>query len=189
MLLALLTACRCVLAGSRAYGELSASGVRMCAADAAAVTAAVTATDTDELPLPAVPSSLREPSARASYILDHFWDAMDFADTLRSHNARFMEQAFSNFIAVFPYAGGQSCREAVGTLMRRAEADSTAYVLLADIAEKYLYETASPFFSEEHYIMFLEHLADSPVLGEYRQEQECASMQEYPPHHKTMTTS
>ena len=120
-----------------------------------------------ELPLPTVPAALQKPADRAGYIIVHFWDAMDFRDTLRSRHRDFMEQNFSNFICVFPHADGQARRTAVGTLLDKAEADSTAYVLLKDIAEKYLYELNSPMLSEDFYILFLERLVDSPILGEY----------------------
>lgn len=120
-----------------------------------------------ELPLPDVPSTLTEPSARAAFIIEHYWEAMDFRDTLRSYNADFIEQNFANFISVFPYAAEDAQRRAVATLLRKAEADSTAYVLLTDTAEKYLYDPNSPMLSEDIYILFLEQMVDSPILGEY----------------------
>ena len=129
---------------------------------------ATTAADSiAELPLPNVPTALRNIADRANYIITHFWDAMDFSDTLRSHDRIFMEQNFSNFISVFPHADEQAQRTAVGTLLDKAEADSAAYVLLRDIAEKYLYEQNSPMLSEDYYILFLERLVDSSLLGEY----------------------
>lgn len=120
-----------------------------------------------ELPLPNVPTTLRTPTDRANYIIQHFWDAMEFGDTARSHNRMFMEQNFSNYISVFPYAEEEARKHAVETLLGKAEADSAGYVLLRDIAKKYLYEPNSPMLSEEFYILFLEHLVKSPILGEY----------------------
>ena len=120
-----------------------------------------------ELPLPKVPADLREPAARANHVINHFWDAMDFRDTLCSHNNDFMEQNFANFISVFPYAEPSARKSAVQTLLNKAEADSAAYVLLADIAELYLYEPNSPMLNEDFYIIFLEQFAESQVLGEY----------------------
>lgn len=78
-----------------------------------------------------------------------------------------MEQNFSNFISVLPYAEEEARKHAVETLLGKAEADSAGYVLLRDIAEKYLYEPNSPMLSEEFYILFLERLVKSPILGEY----------------------
>ena len=126
-----------------------------------------TADSIPELPLPSVPAGLRKPVERADYIIAHFWDAMDFRDTLRSRHRDFMEQSFSNFISVFPHADEPARWTAVETLMDKASADSTAYVMLKDIAEKYLYELDSPMLSEDVYMLFLERFIDSPILGEY----------------------
>lgn len=122
-------------------------------------------TAVETLPLPELPATLREPTARANYIIAHFWDAMDFRDTVRSRDRGFMEQNFANYISVFPYADEEARREAVNTLLHKAEADSAAYRLLADVAEKYLYEPNSPMLSEDFYILFLEHLVNAPLLG------------------------
>lgn len=127
----------------------------------------VAADSVRELPLPSVPTTLRQPAERANYIISHFWDAMDFRDTLHSHNKGFMEQNFANFISVFPYADERAQRTAVEILLDKAEADSAAYVLVRDIAEKYLYESNSPMMSEDYYILFLERFVHSTILGEY----------------------
>ena len=132
--------------------------------------AVVVADSIPELPLPNVPTTLRTPTDRANYIIQHFWDAMAFGDTIQSHNRMFMEQNFSNFISLFPYAEEEARQRAVGKLLQQAEADSAGYVLLRDIAEKYLYEPNSPMLSEEFYILFLERLVKSPILGEYGQQ-------------------
>ena len=119
-----------------------------------------------ELTLPSVPASLHTPNERAGYIITHFWDAMDFSDTSRSCNTVFMEQNFSNFISVFPYADDISRKTAVNTLMQKANANSEAYAILVDIAEKYLYNFDSPVYSEEYYILFLRNILDSPMAAD-----------------------
>lgn len=129
-------------------------------------TAADTLTEL-ELPLPNVPTTLRTPETRAAYIINHFWDAMDFRDTIRSHKRNFMEQNFANFMSIFPYSGKQEQQKAVNTLMQKAEADSAAYAMLVDISEKYLYEPNSPMLSEDYYILFLEQITKSQILGRY----------------------
>ncbi|WP_052634636.1 DUF5106 domain-containing protein [Sanguibacteroides justesenii] len=120
-----------------------------------------------ELPLPEIPSTLRSAPERAAYVVTHFWDDMDFRDTLCSRDTAFMEQNFVNFVALFPHAESTSLQPAVRNLMRRAEADPVAYTLLMEIAEKYLYEPVSPMVNEEYFIFFLEEMVRTPVLGEY----------------------
>lgn len=137
------------------------------AVDASVPQPPTAAAQPDELQLPAIPANLRQPAERAAYLIRHFWDNLDFGDPVRARNELFMEQNFANFISVFPHAAEPARRDAVEILLRRAAADSTAYALVAEIAERYLYNDDSPLRSEEYYILFLEQLAESPVLGEY----------------------
>lgn len=130
-------------------------------------TSAAVADSIPELPLPAVPPTLKAPTERANYIITHFWDAMDFNDTQRSHHTVFIEQNFSNFISVFPYAADSARHMAVQTLLKKAEADSTAYALLRDVTEKYLYEPESPLLSEDYYMIFLEQYIADAHLDRY----------------------
>ena len=116
-----------------------------------------------ELALPQVPATLRTPPARAAYIIGHFWDALDFADTLRSHDVRFMEQNFANYVSLFPIADTAALAPAVATLVGRAQSDAGALSLLAETAEKYLYEQDSPLFNEEYYLLFADAFAEAPL--------------------------
>ncbi len=106
------------------------------------------------------------PRARAAYLLDHFWDGLDFRDTLRSHDPKRMELNFVNFISLFPHAEAAALPPAVGRLLERASADGTAFRLLAGYAEKYLSEPDSPMRNEDYYILFLEEWLQTPGLSE-----------------------
>ena len=120
-----------------------------------------------DLPLPRVPSTLREPRLRAAYVVRHFWDAMDFRDSVRARDPDFLEQHFVDFVSLFPHADTSALAPAVDTLMRRAGQDAAAFRLVAEIAEKYLYEAASPLRDEAYYGLFLDALVASPALGTY----------------------
>lgn len=119
-----------------------------------------------ELPVPAVPDSLVSPESRADYAISHFWDAMDFGDTLQSHNHEFLERNFSNFIYLLPYAPTSSAEKAVALLMKKAGTDKTAFLILAELAEKYLSEPNSPMRNEDLFILFLKCQIDAEVLDE-----------------------
>lgn len=121
--------------------------------------------DTPVLPLPVVPATLRTPQERAAYILTHFWDGLDFADTSLSHRSDFMEQSFVNFLSVFPYAESSDAQASVTALMQRAQSDTGAYRLLVNLVEKYLYEPNSPMRQEDYLIWFLEDITRNPVLN------------------------
>lgn len=120
-----------------------------------------------ELPLPEVPATLTAPKERAEYIILHFWDAMDFGDTLRCRNRSFMEQNLVNFLSLFPHADESSLPRGIGRLLGRAAADSAALGITLDIAGQYLYSPGSPMRSESQYILFLEEYLRLPGLPQH----------------------
>ncbi len=159
--------------GGRADAGLSAAGLGFPVAAAggsagqaasADTAATVSAKGMPSLPLPEVPAGLRTPAERAAFVLVHFWDGLDFADTAFSRRTDFMEQSFVDFLSVFPYAAPSAVQAGVSALMRRAERDTAAYRLVAGLAEKYLYEPNSPMRREDYLIWFLEEITRTPVL-------------------------
>lgn len=118
------------------------------------------------LPLPDVPPSLTAPEERAAYIIAHFWDGMDFGDTLRCRDRAFMEQNLVNYLSLFPHARPETLPPHIARLLERASADSTCLDLVNDLAEHYLDDPNSPMRGEEYYILFLEGLLRLPSLSE-----------------------
>ncbi len=119
-----------------------------------------------ELYCPAVPDTLCTSYARAAYQLIHFWDKMDFSDTLRSRNSVLMEQNFVYFLSLFPHVQVEERNMAVKNLMQRAKADKTAYLLLVRLVDKYLYTFDSPIQDEEYFIPFGEEIVGTSLLDE-----------------------
>ncbi len=111
------------------------------------------------LPLPEVPAELTLPAERAAYVIGHFWDEMDFSDTLLSRNVEFVERNFAEYASLFPHARPDTIDCLVGGLLGRCAADLGAYLTMADVAEKYLFEAGSPMRNYDHYRSFLEALA------------------------------
>lgn len=120
-----------------------------------------------ELPLPEVPATLTTPEERAAYILEHFWDGMDFSDTLRSRDSAYMEQNLVNFLSLFPHVRQEALPSPVGNLLRRAAADSAALRLVCGLVDRYLNDPNSPMRNEDYYVFFLEELLRLPGLSEY----------------------
>ena len=120
----------------------------------------------DELPLPGIPESITAPERRAAYIIAHFWDGMDFGDTLRCRDRAFMEQNFVNYLSLFPHARRETLPPHIARLLERAAADPRCLDLVNDLAEHYLDDPNSPMRDEEYYILFLEGLLHLPGLSE-----------------------
>lgn len=116
------------------------------------------------LPLPEVPRTLTRPQERAAYIMEHFWDAMDFADTTACHDREFMEQNFVNFISLFPHATSVAIDTAITIFIDKAAADSALMVNISEMAGYYLGPGLSPMRNALYHIAFLEKLSLHPGL-------------------------
>ena len=123
----------------------------------------------EELVLPAVPATLLAPNDRADFIIEHFWDNLDFANDARAKNHDFMEQNFVNFLSVFPIADEGSRHTAVNTLMSKLSDDSRDYLEMMKLAEKYLFEPQSPMASDDTYELFVRNILANPgIPSEYK---------------------
>ena len=110
-----------------------------------------------ELPMPEVPSTLQCAVDRADYLAVHFWDAMDWSNPRQALDTLFMEQNFSNFIAVLPYASQNGCNRAVARLMQSArDAGESRIDFLYGVVEKYLWQSDSPMRNEALFRFFVE---------------------------------
>ena len=123
-------------------------------------------TQLEEVALPAVPAELREPQARADYIIVHFWDSVAPQAGMKAYSRQAIEQAFSNLISVFPYAGVEARTEAAKAYFAIARGDADDLSVLSAIADKYLYNPDSPVASDEYYEIFLTELLANPTLDE-----------------------
>lgn len=118
----------------------------------------------EDLTMPSIPSDLKEASDRAGYLIEHFWDAMDWENDPRANDSKWLEQTFVNFLSVFPVASPDAREKAVNILLEGAQKSPKAYSALCELAELYLYEPDSPMLDEETYILFLKNIVNSPIL-------------------------
>ncbi len=109
-----------------------------------------------ELPMPEIPSTIATPEGRADYVMTHFWDGLDVADTERSHNPDFIEINFVNYIYLFSYVNEDLLPKYIDILLSKVSADETTLKLVIDFADKYLAQPDSPMRDETFNILFLE---------------------------------
>lgn len=120
-----------------------------------------------ELPLPVIPDSIDNVQGKIGYAADHFWDLMDFRDTLRSLDDAFMEQNFANFALILSELDEPaSRRKAAGIFLTKASADKKSLTKAKNVARLYLADPNSPMRSEEVWIDFLEVLISSDKLAD-----------------------
>ena len=104
-------------------------------------------------PFPSIPVTLTEPEARKSYLLTHYWDKFDFADTTLVNNRDVTEQGFVNFIALLADGTSQEdlIRKSLENWCRKFVSSEYASLKLMDMADSYLYNPNSPFYNEYLY--------------------------------------
>ena len=125
----------------------------------------------DTIEMPEIPSDLRDPTARADYLITHFWDKLDIKDTDKSHDRTLMEQSLVNFLSILPYASNDSViKNGFAILLERTWEDQYVYKFLKDTARAYLSDADSPMVSDNQYLLFMEaqletdHLTSSERL-------------------------
>lgn len=116
--------------------------------------------------LPVVPDDLKTPNERARYVLEHYWDAMDWRDTTLTYNDKFMEQLASDFYSVFHVVDSVAASEAVAIMLAGASSDPYAYKKVADIARIYLYNSESPIADDENYLVVADRLLADGKLSD-----------------------
>lgn len=116
--------------------------------------------------LPTIPSTLRTPDARAKYLIEHYWDNINFSDANYTHHPELMEQAWVNYIDILPLVSTECAIESIQRLFKQTEKSKPCLLYMSELAEKYLYEHISPMRNEEQYIAVLDVLLASSLLDE-----------------------
>ena len=110
------------------------------------------------------PVIMTNPQDRAGYMITRYWDKFDFTDTMYCYAPQITEQAFVDFIALFPHAAANKITEGVKKLLDAAEVDVVMYNYFFKLAGHYLYDPNSQMRNDEFYIPFLEHVVVSPKV-------------------------
>lgn len=119
-----------------------------------------------EFPFPHIPDLLQEPAERKQYLLQHYWDAFDFTDTVLLARKDITEQAFANQLALLMESSTTDSLivQSIDNLCRRMECEDYARKLFMQMAENYLYQSDSPYYNERIYAVFLKRMLASTCL-------------------------
>ena len=109
-------------------------------------------------PYPEIPTVLTTPEERKAYLLTHYWERFDFADTVLVANRDITEQGFVDFIALLADGqttdalAGESMENWCGGFIPQGKARRT----MMRLADDYLYNPNSPFYNEWLYGIYLQ---------------------------------
>ncbi len=129
--------------------------------------AGVQASKPKEFPMVDVPMMYQNPQElMLEYLLSHYWDKFDFADTLYV-GTEALEKAYGEYAFILQnYPGKEEARRGIAEVMTKAEKYPAMYEYLWDMADKYFYDANSPVRDDEVYIGVLEHVLANPSVDE-----------------------
>ena len=109
---------------------------------------------------PQIPAMLSTAEDRKAYLLTHYWEQLDFADTTLVNNRDVTEQGFVNFIALLAEDNTpeELIRESLKNWSSRFLPEIHARKVLTQMADDYWYNPNSPFYNERLYGLYLETL-------------------------------
>lgn len=120
----------------------------------------------DTFVLPDMPVGMDDPDDRAKYLVMHYWDKFDFADSTLTERPDITEQAFVDYINILYYVSTDEAKESLKNTLKEAELNNKMYRYFAYLFDKYFYEPNSPFRNEEFYIPVLEQVTKSSLLSD-----------------------
>lgn len=117
--------------------------------------------------VPEIPPIYTDQRERAKYMVAHYWDKFDFADTSLIHMPEVTEQAFVNFLQVLPYVPYVDVEKEIFRMLDKAlSTDTLMFAYFTELYDKYLYNPNSPMLNEEFYIPVLKYIVNSGQVGE-----------------------
>ncbi len=130
----------------------------------------------DTFPYPAIPKEIKDADKRLSFLIEHYWDRFDFADTsLLKRNIA--EQGLSDFLDILKGADSTTVNDGVKIFVNRfvcSDTASTEAQLVKEYfvgkMEQYLYDYRSPMRNDALYVSYLQTISNSPLTDTFERE-------------------
>lgn len=120
-------------------------------------------------PYPQVPDTIKTFENRSNYYVNHFWDNCNLSKPIKDKAA--FEGAFEDYVTFFQYAHKTIVRTSVNNLMNKAQANKANFLIIADLAEKKLYQPDGLMWSDEAYMYFASNiLKNHEIKGAEREK-------------------
>lgn len=133
-----------------------------------------------EMPLPAVPDSLRTPPQRAEWLAVHFFDLLDPDEPALKADPEWLPRTFATYATLMPLLdAAQADSAAVAVMASVAASAPELFGPIADLANEYLGERQSPVYNAQGYAAFLRAIASSPASDQGRRLRAEAQLKAY----------
>ena len=116
---------------------------------------------------PVAPEELPDLRSKSDYLMDHFWDGMDFS-TVSTIDQNALNDAFSVYASAMIYASREKAMSSINNLLKRVKGNPTAVIQLTKAAEESLYGPRASIWSDEAYMPFLKATLAEKKIPDYR---------------------
>ncbi|WP_291529013.1 DUF5106 domain-containing protein [Bacteroides sp. UBA939] len=116
--------------------------------------------------LPSIPTVLNTPELRSDFLVRHYWDNVNFADTNYIHHPEITEQAWVDYVDILKLVPDSTARTSIKSLFKSAEAEKKVFLYFTELANKYLRDPNSPMRNEEYYIPVLDVMLETTLLDD-----------------------
>lgn len=123
-----------------------------------------------QFPFPEIPTMLTQPDERKAYLMAHYWDNFNFADTALVNDRNVAEQGAADYLAILADGtlSGERIKGSLDSFCKGLEVQEHARKVFLQMMEDYLYNPNSPYHNEALYALFLERMLKSKYVDEAR---------------------
>lgn len=116
--------------------------------------------------LPVPPAVMIDRTERTTYIIEHYWQGLNYADTAWLGNAPALEQVFGDWVALLAQQPADRNTEAVADAITRGNDYPDMQLRLLDLADHYFNDPNSPYRNEGVYIPILRAVLEAPNIAD-----------------------
>lgn len=116
--------------------------------------------------LPAPPAVLIDRTERTTYIIEHYWQGLDYADTAWLGDTPALEQVFGKWAALLACQPAGRNTEAAADAIARGNDYPDMQLRLLELADHYFNDPNSPYRNEELYIPILKAVLEAPNIAD-----------------------
>ena len=116
--------------------------------------------------MPEIPSEITDPSQRATYLINHFWDKFNFKHTSLLMADHLLERCFVEYLDLLSLVPDDIRDQSIQSFMKKSEEEPDIFSFVLQISEHYLYDPESPVSDDEKLIPFLQYALQSALLDD-----------------------
>lgn len=111
-------------------------------------------------------ANLTSKEEQLNYLFSHYWDNFNFSDTAKIIDSEYAEQAFVNYLSIFPAVSAEQLKEGITDFLDQAKQEQKGFDYFKKKLDSYLYDPNSPMRSDSFYEPVLEYYTSSDKIAQ-----------------------